>query len=295
MKKHIFAVAGGDMRFAFLASSLAAEGYKTLALGFGEDSPLSEKVVRIASVEPLSGADTVVLPLPCSADGILLRAPCAEKSITLAECVDAMKSGSTLLGGMLPYQLFEKAAARGVEAVDYFAREELAVKNAVPTAEGALAIAINEMPTTVAGMRVLVTGYGRVARVLTRMLMALNAEVTVAARSCSDRAWAETDGARAIHTRRLAPAAPCFDMCYNTVPALIFDRETLTALRRDCLLVDLASKPGGVDMEAAKELGVQVIWALSLPGKVAPETAAGIIKETILNILYEKGGMSDGC
>ena len=54
--------------------------------------------------------------------------------------------------------------------------------------------------------------------------------------------------------------------------------------------MDLASKPGGVDMEAASRLGVRVIWALSLPGKVAPVTAGKIIRDTIYHILNELGG-----
>ena len=51
----------------------------------------------------------------------------------------------------------------------------------------------------------------------------------------------------------------------------------------------MASKPGGVDLEAAAQLGVKVVWALSLPGKVAPVTAGRSIKTTIYNILHELG------
>ena len=71
-------------------------------------------------------------------------------------------------------------------------------------------------------------------------------------------------------------------------PSLLFNEETLKYLEPSCLLIDLASKPGGVDMEAAKNLGIRTIWALSIPGKVAPITAADIIKDTILNMLEER-------
>ena len=45
----------------------------------------------------------------------------------------------------------------------------------------------------------------------------------------------------------------------------------------------------GVDFEKAKEMGIKTIWALSLPGKVAPVTAAGFIRDTVYNIIDELG------
>ena len=86
----------------------------------------------------------------------------------------------------------------------------------------------------------------------------------------------------------LITAAENAAVIFNTVPAPIIRRDTLTAAR-NCLIIDLASKPGGVDISAAKDIGTRVIWALGLPGKVAPVTAGNIIKETIYNIFSELG------
>ena len=69
---------------------------------------------------------------------------------------------------------------------------------------------------------------------------------------------------------------------------MIINGSMLRQLREDCLIIDLASKPGGVDFESAKRLGRNVIWALSLPGKTAPLTAGNIIRDTINNILNEQ-------
>ena len=80
-----------------------------------------------------------------------------------------------------------------------------------------------------------------------------------------------------------------YDIIFNTIPALILDEEILSNVKKDALIIDLASKPGGVDFEAAKALGVRVIWALSLPGKVAPVSSGAIIKDTIMNIIKELG------
>ncbi|MBQ8670514.1 MAG: dipicolinate synthase, partial [Oscillospiraceae bacterium] len=67
-----------------------------------------------------------------------------------------------------------------------------------------------------------------------------------------------------------------------------FDRRVLAALPRDAVVIDLASKPGGVDFDTARQMGVKTIWALSLPGKVAPISSGEAIKDTILNILDER-------
>jgi dipicolinate synthase subunit A len=75
----------------------------------------------------------------------------------------------------------------------------------------------------------------------------------------------------------------------NTVPARVLDETHLAELAPGALVIDLASRPGGVDFEAAAALGVKVIWALSLPGKVAPVTSGKNIRDTIYNILQELG------
>ena len=74
-------------------------------------------------------------------------------------------------------------------------------------------------------------------------------------------------------------------MIFNTVPERIIKRESLRQLSTECLIIDLASAPGGVDVAAAKELGVPLIWATALPGKCAPESAGIIVGQTVQAIL----------
>ena len=150
-------------------------------------------------------------------------------------------------------------------AADYYKNEELLIENAIPTAEGALAIAMEELPITIFGSKVLVTGYGRVAKTAAKTFSALGASVTVAARKYSDLAWAGFDGCKTEHISNLSSAVKGKDIIINSVPSVIFDKSVLKNTKG--LIIDLASKPGGVDFEAAKELGSRVVWALSLPGK----------------------------
>ena len=79
-----------------------------------------------------------------------------------------------------------------------------------------------------------------------------------------------------------------YDLVFNTVPKLIFDRNILERFNKHTLFIDLASKPGGIDFEAAHDFGLKIIWALSLPGKTAPVTSGEIIAETISSMLEER-------
>ncbi|MBQ6907675.1 MAG: NAD(P)-binding domain-containing protein, partial [Clostridia bacterium] len=145
----------------------------------------------------------------------------------------------------------------------------------------------SEMPITIFGSRVLVIGYGRVGKVIAEKFKLLGSDVTVSARKLEDFAWIEEKSLKSVHTKALTNAVSEFDLIINTVPARVLDGETLKNIRCDTLILDVASKPGGVDFEMAKKLKKNVIWALSLPGKTAPITSGKIIKETIMNILSE--------
>lgn len=288
MQQKIFAVVGGDLRQVWLAGRLAARGYTVYAALLDREVELSARIHKMdtvkAAVEP---AGVVILPLPVTGDGMHLNAPFAKQATALSDLFPLLR-GKLVLGGKVDGVPAALARENGVELLDYFAREELAVLNSIPTAEGALELAMGEMPTTIFGSRVLVTGFGRVARVLCRLLTAMGAQVTVAARKYSDFAWIRIFGAVPVHVETLAEQAAQCELVFNTVPSLLFDRRVLAALPRDALVIDLASKPGGVDFEAARSLGVRTIWALSLPGKVAPISSGEAIKDTILNMLDER-------
>ena len=120
-------------------------------------------------------------------------------------------------------------------------------------------------------------------------LLALGAEVTVSARKYGDLAWIQAWGFQSLRTGGLTGRLERFDLIFNTAPALILDGARLGETREDCVIIDLASAPGGVDLEAAKQLDRRVIQAPGLPGKVAPRTAAAAIRESIYHILEERG------
>lgn len=280
-----FWVIGGDPRQATLARALREDGHTlhTYALERGV-----ERELWADSLSGLGMADCVILPLPV-ADGEVLNAPLSDQRVSIASVLDALHPGQLLCAGRVSPSLQQEAEKRKLRLVDYFAREELAVANAVPTSEGAIQIAMEELPITLHGARVLVIGAGRLGKVLIQQLQGLGANVSLAARKFSDLAWAQVWGCGAERSDQLSGWLCGYDLIINTVPAPVLGREELGDMKPGCLVIDLASKPGGVDFSAASELGVKVIWALSLPGKTAPVTAGRAIKTAIYNILTELG------
>ncbi|WP_294474907.1 dipicolinate synthase subunit DpsA [uncultured Intestinimonas sp.] len=282
-----FWVVGGDLRQVKLAWLLAEDGHTvhTWALEGAE-----EAVAPAEGLEEARLADCVILPLPAAGEGGRLNAPLSARKPSLEEVVRALRPGQVVCAGRAGPELRALAEAQGLRLYDYFQREELAVANAVPTAEGAVQLAMEELPITLHGARVLVLGFGRLGKLTAHRLHALGARVSVAARKWADLAWAEAYGCAPEHLACLDGYLCPYDLVVNTVPARVLDGERLADLKPGCLVIDLASRPGGVDLEAAARLGVRVIWALSLPGRVAPVTAGKILRDTIYHILDELGG-----
>ncbi len=276
-------VAGGDPRQAALAELLADDGHSvhSYALERGEGMRCEP------SMAGADRADCIVLPLPAAGPDGGLNAPLSARRHSLEEILDALRPGQLVCAGMAGAGLKQMAAARKLVLRDYFAREELAVLNSIATAEGALQIAMEELPITLHDARVLIIGFGRLGRALGPRLHALGARVWVAARRYEQRAAAQCLGLGSEGMERMSDWLCSYDLVFNTVPARVLGVEELAALKERALVIDLASRPGGVDLDSAAALGVRVIWALSLPGKVAPVTSGRYIKDTVYHIMEE--------
>lgn len=292
MMNKTFTIVGGDMRQAHLANTLAGKesGYTIYGMFLEKGVKLSGKIQKSADVKlVMPQSDILIFPLPMLGTDGMINTPLSDRNISLDECLDYIQPDSVVLAGMVPVHVHEAARERGIEIIDYYLREEFTVLNAVPTAEGAVEIALRELPVTLFGSTCLITGFGRVAKPLAKLLCSFGADVRVVARKHSDLAWIRIYWCTPVHISELGAHLKDVDVLFNTVPAVILDEEKLAKLGRNCLVIDLASKPGGVDFETARNLGLKTIWALSLPGQVAPITAGEIILDTIFNILGERG------
>ena len=284
-----FAIIGGDLRQVKMANALAQDGYCVKIIGFN-DIEFHKDIGIINNIgDAVKDTDIVVAPLPCSLDNETVNAPFYHSDIYFKDLFKQLSKNHVFLGGKISDKVMKLAQVYNIYPIDYFNREELIVLNTIPTAEGAIQIAMEELPITLHNSRCLILGFGRIGKMLASMLAGIGANVTVEARKHSDLAWIKSYGYTGIQLNQLAEVIGDYDLIFNTVPSVILDKELLLRIRKECLVIDLASKPGGVDFEMAKDLGVKTIWALSLPGKVAPNTAGDIIKDTIFNIIDELG------
>ena len=286
-----FAVMGGDGRIEQLCRLLCRDGHrlKTYAL---ERAQLQGEAIACSGAEECAAhADCILLPLPLSGRQGYLSTLLSAREVSLDEVFAALPGGIPVCAGRVDDFAAELARRHGIGLTDYFDREELRIMNAAATAEGALELLIRETPQTLLGAKALVIGFGRIGRLLAHRLQAMGCHVAVASRKCADMAWCRAYGYEALDTTALEGHLGRFDMVVNTVPAGVLGEDRLRLLKSGALCMDLASRPGGVDFAAAARLGVRAIWALSLPGETAPESAGEFIRDTIYNILREEGLM----
>lgn len=280
-----FAIIGGDLRMVYLADMLAKEHN---VLTYGQE--LAELKTEAMKIDNLKNAielsDIIIGPVPFSKDGESVYAEFCREKILIDEVIGWCKE-KILIAGAMSEKVCNVATENGVKTVDLMKNENLTVLNTIATAEGTIEIAINKTKRVIQGSNVLVLGYGRVAKVVAQKFAAIGAKVTCAARRPEVFAWIEVDGYESLNINELGESLRKYDIIINTPPALILTRDRLLKLKKDCLVIDLASNPGGVDREAAEELGVNYEWALGLPGKIAPITAAEHIKKTLDDLLKE--------
>lgn len=280
--RETIAVVGGDRRMARLAELLRGDGFTVVTWGLEQaDAPNGVPLDRAL------GAGVVILPAP-AARGKDLNAPLTDAALPLDRLWPRLAPDRLLLGGMVGDLAERVRETYGLTLLDYCDREEVRLLNAIPTAEGAVALAMDASERTVWESRCLIVGAGRVGTALAVRLRALGAETDVSVRRREDMARVRAMGCRAAETGAL-PDLGRYDFIFNTVPSPVLTAEALARVRRDCPLLELASRPGGIDEGAARTLGLTYIAAPGLPGRAAPLTAAAILRDSVRRILEERG------
>lgn len=287
------ALLGGDMRLRFAAKHLAQNGYRIITWNVPDIQADDKILISEYIYDAMEDADAIVLPLPCTVDGRTLNcATGGDIPVTIENIISKMNSNSLLIGGRIPENILSSAMNRGIRIFDYFTDEELQIKNAYTTAEAAISIAMSQLLKNIRTATVAVTGYGRISRQLVRLLRSFGAEVTVCARKASDLTLAELEGCHAlniIQDKEINKLICGYDIIFNTVPCRIFDTRFISKLDRNTLLIELASAPGCVDISEAKANKIKILWASSLPGKYAPQSAGADIAHSVIKILRKEG------
>ena len=286
MEKSI-TVVGGDLRIVKLVEMLDADGYEVFTYGLEN----AEELLTLNGVDmcptledAVSHSKVVIGPVPLSSDKKRLTTPFGRNFVELEDFIDALK-GKYLIAGNI--NIKEELDNNNIQFTDLLAREEFSVLNTIATAEGTIQIAMEETQRTLHGTNILVMGFGRIGKVLAKMLDGIGAKVYCEARKDEDISWIKAYGYNPIHLNNLSEHLDKFDIIINTIPFQVLDSQKLDLVKKDAIIIDLASNPGGLDRKAARDRKLKVIWALSLPAKVAPLTSAEFIKETLYHVLKE--------
>lgn len=273
MNDESYLIIGGDRRQEYLFNILKSKNKNVNRIFFDDSENISEEI------EKINNSNIIILPIPTTKDGKTLNAPFFKKAIPLKLINDNISNNSILFTGG-ESGIIKKSKAK--KTINLLADESLTLKNAMATAEATLAIIIKNTSKTIFKSKILITGYGRIGKILTDYLIALKSNVTVCARRKTARIQAELSGANSLDFVNLIKELPKFNIIVNTIPTPIFKKEELSAITKETLIVDLASKPGGIDFNIASKLGLKTIQALSLPGIYSPETAAEFIEQAII-------------
>lgn len=251
-----------------MSKAIICTAGNTAALRFARQILQDRGITVIDTPEP--DVTHLLLPVPSfEADGRI------KGGGILPHILADLPENVTVIGGNLAHP-----ALAGIQAVDLLQNIHYVAQNAAITADRALRIAMQELPVVLRDCPVLVIGWGRIGKCLGRLLQAMEARVTIAARREADRAMIQALGYSAVSTDDLSSVLGSYRVIFNTAPVAILEESAVNRYRPNCVRIDLASQ---------KSLpGNNVIWARGLPGKDAPETSGALIADTVMDLIFGK-------
>lgn len=201
--------------------------------------------------------------------------------------VEKLKKGSAVFGGNADLEAKQFMSLNGIAYFNILQDERFTVKNTVPTALGCIYKVMESSSVCINEMKTLVLGYGRVAKTLVKYLMGLDTKTFVYTIDEKERAMAEVFSQGTVNS--LSEIGE-YDLIINTVPAKLIDKRAMDSISKNAVVCDLASG-SYVDIAALKEMGIKAMQTSALPGKIAPESAAGYMEDCILDTLNKNSGL----
>lgn len=276
------AVIGGDDREIVLVSELVQMGADVRVAGISKLAG-NKSVHCFDKVEDaVKGASFVILPMPGIDENGFVRAKYGSQPLQLnQDTMLSFEDNSVIIVGFARPLLKKIADGRGIKIVEIADFDEVAILNSIPSAEGAIKMAMDATDITIHGSNAIVIGFGRCGVTLTRMLKGIGANTSVVARKPRDQARIIEMGLKALYYEQLRDVIGTADIIFNTVPSMVLGRDLLELVKPEVYICDIASTPGGVDFAAAGELGINAVLAPGLPGIAAPKTAGLILARVI--------------
>ncbi len=272
-------IIGGDLRIVKLAKLLKEEGYQISTFGVEKSEEILNENKTESIEECILNVNTVITAIPFSKDGKYVSTPFSDLKIEIKDFFLRAKNKKIILGGINNELRSIINIENKLEIIDIFENEPITIMNSIPTAEGAIQIAMEQSIKTIHSSNVLILGFGRIGKILAKMIKGIGAQVYCEARKDADIAWIQAYDYRTIRLDDIDNYLGKFDFIFNTIPYLILDKQKLEKLKKDCVIIDLASYPGGIDFEEANKLKIKTIWALGLPRKSRTRVSCTIFEK----------------
>lgn len=285
-----YAVIGGDLRLSNLAVMLADDENIVRVFAMENCKKIIDdgRLIKSKSLkDAIEKSEIIIGSVPFLKSNGEMYATFSEEHIKLDDLIEKNYEDKVFIAGSIPKDVIKKLEAKYSRVIDVMKIEELVILNTIATAEGAIDVAIQNTDTVLHGSNVLILGFGRVAKIVASKFSQLSTYVTCAARKNTDLAWIKALGYDAVNINELQEDLKKYDIIINTVPQMIIDKEEMQFMKPNVLLIDLASSPGGINTEDARNLDLKFVWALALPGKIAPLTSAKFLKDCIYDTLEE--------
>lgn len=276
---HAIHIIGGDDRDLYLHKFLKEKGFSTITLwGFdkvGYNAFSLEDLKRKLGKNP-----TVILPMSGTNELGLVKGKYSSESIVLGkDFFDILPDNTKIIIGYARKWFKEMCMKNQTNLIEVAEDDEIAILNSIPSAEGAIQIAMENSEITIHDSKSLIIGFGRCGITLARIVKNLDSKVYVMTRNKVSLARSYEMGFIPVDPNEYEKILPQVDFIYNTAPNMVLPKEKLKHCINTQVIVDIASAPGGVDFDYAKEIGIKAILAPGLPGLVAPKTAAKILAE----------------
>ncbi|NGP62620.1 dipicolinate synthase subunit DpsA [Paenibacillus thiaminolyticus] len=280
---------GGDARQLEIIQKLSELDATVILAGYEQlQNPFHGVQRQPLTPELLKKADAVVLPAVGTDDKGKVHAIFTSEELILSEeHVAALPEHAVLFTGMAKPYLSELCTKYRLKLFELFDRDDVAIYNSIPTAEGALMMAIQHTDITLHGSESVVLGMGRTGFTMARTLLGVGARVRIGVRRNEHFARATEMGFSPFYVSDLAREVSNIDLLFNTIPTMIVTAQVIAQIPHRAVIIDLASMPGGVDFRFAEKRGIKAMLAPGLPGIVAPKTAGRILAQSISQLLQE--------
>lgn len=281
---------GGDARQLEIIHKLCELDAQVTVCGFEQKNEIHPKAVAVElNQHALQDLDALILPAVGTDDEGFIHTVFSSESLQLTtEHVAALPKQCTIYAGMAKSYLKKLCHDNQLKLVEMFERDDVAIYNSIPTAEGALMMAIQHTDITIHRSNALVLGFGRTGISMARVLQALGANVYFGVRRSEQYARAYEMGFKPFYTKDLEHYVSNIDLLFNTIPTMIITAQIIEKLQKSAVIIDLATKPGGTDFQFAEKLGVKAILAPGLPGIVAPRTAGLLLADCLSQLMEEE-------